>query len=111
MGEHVTHTVFFDLLVQPESEEAERFLASSRLILMSIPGVAQFQVLRQISPRNDLPFGFIMKFLNHAAYAAFQSHPEYRHYLREVWQRQVAMFQEIAYVPWKEASLLEPVEM
>ena len=77
---------------------AERdFLAAIRT-LKSIPGVNAFEILRQVSPKNDFTFGVSMEFAGDAAYQGYNTHPAHVAFVRDRWVPEVAGFMEIDYV-------------
>jgi hypothetical protein len=52
------HMVIFDLNSGADSEKSELFLSDAERILSSIEGINDFQVSRQVSPKNDFMFCF-----------------------------------------------------
>ena len=95
MTDHITHSVFFTLHHPENSPEEAAFLEDSFQILSTIPGVEQFQVLRETSPKNPYRFGFAMKFENQAAYDDYSAHPDHTAYVENRWLKEVENFQEI----------------
>jgi len=91
----IRHQVLFDLKSGPQSEATERFLRDGRTQLTSIPGVGDFSVFRQVSPKNDYQFGFSMEFADEAAYQVYNAHPVHTAFVRERWQTEVSRFLEI----------------
>ena len=94
----IRHTVVFRLKHAPGSPEESRFLADARR-LAAIPGVENFEQLRQVSPKNDFAFGFSMEFADAAAYAGYNDHPDHTAFVRDRWVPEVAAFLEIDYEP------------
>ena len=93
------HTVSFRL-VHPEGSDAERgFLEHGRRVLTAVPGVQDFVVHRQVSPKSDHAFQFSMVFDDAAAYAAYDAHPDHRRFVEERWLTEVADFQELDLEP------------
>ncbi|WP_018182612.1 Dabb family protein [Kaistia granuli] len=99
----IRHTVVFRLK-HPKGSEAERqFLADAR-VLAAIPGVDNFEQLRQVSAKNDYDFGFSMEFTDPAAYSRYDDHPDHVTFVRDRWVPEVESFLEIDYVPFGEAD-------
>ena len=92
----IRHTVAFRLRHPAGSTEERAFLEAS-LPLASIPGVQQFEQLRQISPKSEYTFGFSMEFADDDAYQAYNVHPLHVAYVSDIWIPEVEAFQEIDY--------------
>ena len=58
----IKHMVTFSLHAGKDTPEAEAFLSQSVAELAPIPGVENFEVLRQVSLKNDYDYGFSMEF-------------------------------------------------
>jgi heme-degrading monooxygenase HmoA len=95
----VLHTVIFDLKYPVGAAEAEKFLTDGYSILTKVPGVHDFQVFRQCSPKNDYQYGFYMRFKNRADFEAYTAHPDHARFVRERWDTEVARFQESDFQP------------
>ncbi|WP_028547371.1 Dabb family protein [Paenibacillus sp. UNC451MF] len=93
--QRVRHMVIFCLRHDSGSPESETFLHDGRAILTAIPQVECFEVLRQVSPKNDYDFGFSMEFANQSAYEAYNEHPAHGRFVRERWETEVTRFLEI----------------
>lgn len=89
----IEHTVTFRLLHSAGSPEETAFLAAARE-LAAIPGVRDFVVKRQISPKLAHDFGIAMRFANADDYASYNTHPQHVRFLEEHWFKEVAEFQE-----------------
>lgn len=94
----IRHTVVFTLRHSTGSDEEAAFLKAA-LVLDAIPGVQNFERLRQVSPKADFAFGFSMEFADQAAYQAYNTHPDHVAFVRDRWVPEVARFQEIDYIP------------
>jgi Stress responsive A/B Barrel Domain len=90
----IMHTVIFDLKHPVGSVEAEQFLTDGTRILTSVPGVQEFQALRQCSPKNDYQYGFLMRFPNQSVFDAYTAHPDHCKFVDERWNTEVTRFQE-----------------
>ena len=91
----ITHMVTFTLYAGKDTPEAEAFLKESADALAAIPGVENFQVLRQVSAKNEFDYSFSMVFADQASYDAYNDHPVHRKYVEERWEKEVSRFQEI----------------
>ena len=95
----IRHTVVFRLKHVAGSTDEAKFLADSRQVLAAIPGVENFEAMRQVSPKNDYAFGFSMEFADQAAYDGYNTHPDHVAFVSDRWVPEVAAFLEIDYVP------------
>lgn len=94
----IRHTVAFRLRHATASAEELAFLQAAEA-LADIPGVEQFEQLRQVSPKNAFAFGFSMEFADQAAYDAYNTHPAHVAFVRDRWAHEVDEFLEIDYTP------------
>ncbi|MDO4704367.1 Dabb family protein [Tannerella sp.] len=94
----ILHTVIFDLKHPASSPEAKKFLEDGTRILTAIPGVRNFQALRQCSPKNDYTYGFLMKFDSQAEFDAYTAHPDHCRFVKERWETEVTRFQESDFI-------------
>ena len=92
----IRHTVSFTLVHEPGSEQERDFLAAQSA-LGDIPGVEAFELLREVSPKNDFRFGCSMEFAGQDAYEAYNEHPDHVAFVRDRWQAEVEDFLEIDY--------------
>src|SRR6476619_5567883 len=95
-GTRIRHTVSFTLSHPPGSAEEADFLATAEE-LGAIPGVEAFEVLSEVSPKNDYRFGISMEFADQAAYDAYNEHPEHTRFVQDRWLVEVADFLEVDY--------------
>ena len=95
----IQHTVAFRLVHPAGSAEEAEFLGTARTTLTGVPGVRDFTVSRQVSPKSPLTFQLSMVFDDDAAYAAYDAHPDHRRFVAERWVPEVAEFQELDLVP------------
>lgn len=96
----IRHTVVFRLKHPADSPEEADFLEAAQR-LVSIPGVRNFQCLRQVSPKNDFAFGLSMEFQDAGAYAGYNEHPMHVEFVQTRWVPEVAEFLEIDYTPYQ----------
>lgn len=66
--------------------------------LRSIPGVQNFEMLQQISKKNDFSYGLSMEFSDVAAYESYNDHPYHVSFVKERWIPEVEIFLELDYV-------------
>jgi heme-degrading monooxygenase HmoA len=90
----IRHGVVFTLKHAPGSPEETDFLQANAQ-LASIPGVEAFELMREVSPKNDYRFALTMEFANRAAYDAYSAHPDHESFVTERWDNEVADFLEI----------------
>jgi hypothetical protein len=93
----IRHTVSFALAHPPGSAQESDFLAAAARLADVIPGVEAFEVLREVSPKNDFVHGLSMEFADRPAYEAYNEHPEHVAFVEKRWAAEVTDFQEIDY--------------
>ena len=87
----IRHSVVFTLTHAEGSAEEAGFLdAIARL--EAIPGVEAFELMREVSAKNDYRFGLTMEFADPAAY---NEHPEHVSFVERRWDAEVSDFLEI----------------
>lgn len=94
-GNRIRHMVIFCLKHDIDSTETEKFLKDGLRILTSIPGVESFEVLNQVSPKNDYDFGFSMEFSSREDYDSYSAHPDHNEFVEQRWKKEVTRFLEI----------------
>ena len=97
-GSRIRHTVSFTLPYAEGSQEEVDFLAAAAE-LAAIPGVEAFEILREVSPKNEYRFGISMEFADEAAYRAYNDHPDHVRFVETRWLPEVSDFLEIDYAP------------
>jgi hypothetical protein len=80
----------------PGSSEEEAFLDAA-VRLGSIPGVEAFELLAEVSPKNDYRFGISMEFADKGAYERYNDHPDHVEFVQRRWVNEVSDFLEIDY--------------
>jgi heme-degrading monooxygenase HmoA len=90
----VRHGVVYSLKHAPGSPEEADFLQANAA-LASIPGVEAFELLREVSPKNDYRFALVMEFADREAYEAYNSHPDHVGFVRDRWDNEVTDFLEL----------------
>lgn len=91
----ITHMVTIKLNYDKSDPRMDKFLSESKTILSSIPGVENFKIFRQTSQKNIYDFGFSMDFKDRETYQKYLNHPIHTDYVKQIWQKEVADFQEI----------------
>ena len=89
----IRHAALFRLHHAAGSAEESDFLAALAT-LGSIPGVHDFQISRETSPKNDFAFAVSISFADPAAYDAYNGHPLHVAFVRDRWVPEVAAFME-----------------
>jgi hypothetical protein len=92
----IRHTVAFTL-VHPPGSDAERDFLQAAERLAAIPGVEAFELLAEVSPKNDYRFGISMEFADQAAYEGYNGHPDHVRFVQDRWLSEVGDFLEIDY--------------
>lgn len=94
----IEHTVTFRLKHPAGSKEEISFL-NAAAELATIPGVLDFQLRRQTSPKNPHTFGISMQFDSAAQYQAYNDHPLHVRFVQQRWIPEVVDFQEADFEP------------
>ncbi|MDN3657934.1 Dabb family protein [Ferruginibacter paludis] len=94
----IRHSVIFTLTCLKNSAEEKAFLAAAAT-LSNIPGVLNFEMLKQTSKKNSFDFGFSMEFESQQSYDAYSSHPGHQQFIQQYWVKYVQDFLEIDYEP------------
>ena len=92
----IRHTVAFTLAHLEGSDEERLFLEEAKG-LAAIPGVEQFELLREVSPKNGYRFGISMEFADRAVYDSYNQHPDHVRFVHERWLGEVSDFLELDY--------------
>jgi hypothetical protein len=94
--DRIRHTVAFTL-IHPAGSDGESDFLDAAERLAAIPGVEAFELLAEISPKNDYRFGISMEFPDRAAYEQYNAHPDHVRFVKERWLSEVTDFLEIDY--------------
>lgn len=94
----IRHTVSFRLRHEGGSAEEADFLAAAAR-LAAIPGVEEFELLDEVSPKNAFRFGISMEFAAESVYTAYNEHPEHVRFVEHRWFPEVEDFLEVDYAP------------
>ncbi len=95
----IEHTVTFRLHHAASSQEEQDFLDAAAK-LAQLPGVHDFAIRRQVSPKWDHTFGITMRFDTQADYDGYNDHPDHVAFVQTRWLPEVADFQEADFVPF-----------
>jgi heme-degrading monooxygenase HmoA len=90
------HSVIFKLKHEIGSHEETAFMNAARK-LSDIPGVRDFECLKQTSPKNNFDYGLSMRFETQEAHETYSNHPEHVQFLENFWAKDVVDFLEIDY--------------
>ena len=93
----IRHTVVFRLKHERGTQKERDFFNIARK-LSSITSVKKFEILEQISNKNDFDFGLSMEFADQADYDFYNDHPEHQHFVQKHWLLEVEDFMEIDYI-------------
>lgn len=94
----IEHTVTFLLKHAPGSPEEQTFLEAAAA-LVNIPGVKDFAIRRQTSPKNNHTFGIAMRFDSQAEYQSYADHSDHAAFVQKYWLNEVVDFQEADFEP------------
>src|SRR5690349_10309835 len=90
----IRHGVVFSLRHEPGSAEEAGFLDAVDA-LAAIPGVEAFELMREVSPKNDFSFALTMEFADRDAYEAYNGHPDHVSFVKQRWKPEVTDFLEL----------------
>lgn len=90
----IRHSVVFRL-AHGEGSQAEADFLTAIAALGLIPGVEDFELMREASTKNDYQFALTMEFANQPAYEAYNAHPDHVDFVSSRWGSEVADFLEI----------------
>ena len=94
----IRHTVAFKLKHPRDSREEKEFLVAAKKLSL-IPGIYNFECLRQINKMSDFDFGLSMEFDSKRHYDAYSNHPVHVNFVNNRWVKEVENFLEIDYEP------------
>jgi heme-degrading monooxygenase HmoA len=86
--------VVFKLKHPKDSPKEKEFLTEIRK-LSAIPGVKNFECLRQVSKKNKFEYGLSMEFDSQKAYDAYSNHPDHNAFVQKYWVTEVEDFMEL----------------
>ena len=103
LANRVRHTVAFTLVHEDGSAEERDFLEAAEH-LATIPGVEAFELLAEVSPKNDYRFGISMEFADRSAYDRYNEHPDHIRFVQQRWLVEVSEFLELDYAARQSAG-------
>jgi hypothetical protein len=89
----IRHAALFRLQHAAGSSGEADFLAALAG-LKAIPGVEQFEIARETSPKNPYVFAVSMLFVDQSAFDAYNVHPLHVAFVEGCWIPEVAEFME-----------------
>ena len=92
----IRHTVAFNFKDPVNSHRIQKFFTEAKG-LSAIPGVENFECLRQVSEKNSFTFGLSMEFEDQKAYQQYNNHPLHETFVKQYWINDVSEFLEIDY--------------
>ncbi|QDU80526.1 Stress responsive A/B Barrel Domain protein [Polystyrenella longa] len=99
----IEHTVTFRLKPTVDRQTEEIFL-NAALELSTIPGVQDFAVRQQVSPKNSHQYGITMNFDSQNEYDEYSAHPRHTEFIHSYWLKYVDDFQEADFQPLSMSS-------
>jgi quinol monooxygenase YgiN len=90
----IRHSVVFRLRHESGSAAEADFLGAAAA-LAAIPGVEAFELMREISPKNEYRFALTMEFADRTAYEAYNAHPDHVAFVQGRWVPEVEAFLEL----------------
>ena len=94
----IRHSVIFKLKYGKGSDNEAAFMQAAKK-LAEIPGVKNFEHLKQVSKKNRFDYGLSMEFVNQQDYNAYNTHPQHVAFIEQYWIPGVDDFLEIDYEP------------
>lgn len=89
----IRHAALFRLKHAKGSHAEQSFLSALR-DLRKIPGVQDFEIAREVSPKNDFDYTISMTFADRHAYHGYNVHPDHVAFVESRWKPEVAAFME-----------------
>lgn len=89
----IRHAALFKLKHAKGSAGERSFLSALRA-LRDIPGVRDFAISRETSPKNPFDYAVSMTFADAASYQGYNVHPDHVAFVETRWVPEVAEFME-----------------
>ena len=89
----IRHAALFRLKASKGTEGEGSFLGALAA-LRAIPGVQEFEIAREISPKNPYDYAVSMRVDDRAAYEAYNTHPAHVTFVQTRWVPEVDAFME-----------------
>lgn len=90
----IKHSVILSLKDNITPSERKSFFEAADA-LSAIPGVKNFEILKQVSPKNNYQFSIGMEFNSAAEYSSYNEHPQHQQFIELYWIKYVENFLEI----------------
>ena len=97
----IHHSVIFTFKSSIDSSTMQAFFMAAKK-LSAIPGVENFETLRQVSKKNKYAYGLSMQFANEELYQQYNNHPVHVQFIKEHWLLCIDDFLEIDYKSMEE---------
>jgi hypothetical protein len=94
----IRHMVVFKLS-HPKGSAAEQDFLTALNKLAVIPGVENFNCMKQISRKNKFDYVVSMEFASQQIYNQYNSHPDHVAFVQQRWLKEVEDFMEIDFKP------------
>lgn len=94
----IRHSVIFTFKDGITAIEKQNFFDAVTK-LKTIEGVEKFEILKQVSVKNNFDYGIVMEFKNNETYQYYNNHPEHVAFVQNIWLKEVKDFLEIDYEP------------
>ncbi len=92
----IKHSVIYTFKSSVNDKEKQSFFEAASS-LSAIPGVKNFEMLKQVSPKNKYEYGIAMVFDNAQTYEDYNTHPAHQEFLEKYWFVYIEEFLEIDY--------------
>ncbi len=92
----VRHTVLFTFKQSVDSIQQKDFFNAAQK-LAAIPGVRNFELLKQTSKKNKFDFGISMEFDDQRLYERYNHHTVHQLFIQQYWLKNVEDFLETDY--------------
>jgi heme-degrading monooxygenase HmoA len=89
----IRHAAIFKLKHPKGSAEENSFLDALKK-LKNIPGVENFEIAKEISPKNDFDYAVSMTFSSEVHYQEYNDHPDHVAFVKGRWLPEVMNFME-----------------
>jgi Stress responsive A/B Barrel Domain len=93
----IKHSVIFTFKSDLSNSEKDAFFEAADA-LRNIPDVKNFEILKQISPKNKFEYGIAMEFETEEQYQTYNSHPQHTAFVQDFWMKSVEDFLEIDFI-------------
>jgi quinol monooxygenase YgiN len=93
-------------LAHAEGSAAQAEFLAAIAALRTIPGVEDFELLREVDPKNDFQFALTMEFADQSMYEAYNAHPDHVDFVASRWASEVVDFLEVDTVALRPAPAI-----